>query len=206
MKLKEDKKNIINVLKNIGYYFSEVDVFVTKLGDNKVNIDYKINLGEKSKIKKISFIGNKVYKNNKLRSLIVSEEYKFWKFISGKKFLNQNIIRLDERLLKNFYLNKGYYNVEINSSFAKMLNKNEFELIYNIKPNQKIFFNDLKLELPNDFEKKNYSKITELFNEIKGEPYSINKVEKILEEIEIITINEQFMSIRALIDEKSNIK
>ena len=79
-------KNIINVLKNIGYYFSEVDVFVTKLGDNKVNIDYKINLGEKSKIKKISFIGNKVYKNNKLRSLIVSEEYKFWNLFQVKNF------------------------------------------------------------------------------------------------------------------------
>ena len=82
-----------------------------------------------------------------------------------------------------------------------MLNKNEFELIYNIKPNEKIYFNDLKLELPNDFDKKNYTKIKELFNDIKGEPYSINKVEKILEEIENITINEQFMSIKALIDE-----
>ena len=202
LKLKKDKIKITNVLKSLGYYFSEVEVFISKLEDNKVNIDYKINLGEKSKIKKITFIGNKIYKNSKLRNLIISEEYKFWKFISGKKFLNQNIIKLDERLLKNFYLNKGYYNVEINSSFAKMLKKNEFELIYNIKPNQKIFFNNLNLELPNDFEKKNYSKIIELFDDIKGEPYSINRVEKILEQIEIITINEQFISVKALIDEK----
>ncbi len=202
LKLKKDKIKITNVLKSLGYYFSEVEVFISKLEDNKVNIDYKINLGEKSKIKKITFIGNKIYKNSKLRNLIISEEYKFWKFISGKKFLNQNIIKLDERLLKNFYLNKGYYNVEINSSFAKMLKKNEFELIYNIKPNQKIFFNNLNLELPNDFEKKNYFKIIELFDDIKGEPYSINRVEKILEQIEIITINEQFISVKALIDEK----
>ena len=199
--LKEDKIKITNVLKNLGYYFSNVEVFITDLGNKKVNIDYKINLGEKSKIKKISFIGDKIYKNNKLRSLIISEEYKFWKFISGKKFLNQNIIRLDERLLRNFYLNRGYYNVEINSSFAKMLKKNEFELIYNIKANQKIFFNNLNLELPADFEKKNYSEIIKLFNDIKGEPYSINRVEKILEKIEIITINDQFISVKALIEE-----
>ena len=44
-------------------------------------------MGEKAKIKKISFIGDKIFKDRKLRSVIVSEEYKFWKFISGKKFI-----------------------------------------------------------------------------------------------------------------------
>ena len=37
-----------------------------------------------------------------------------------------------EGFLKNFYLNKGYYDVSINSSFAKLLAPNEFEIIYNI--------------------------------------------------------------------------
>ena len=97
-----------------------------------VSIDYKIDLGEKSKIGKISFIGDKIYKDSKLKSIIVSEEYKFWKFISGKKFLKEEIIEIDKRLLKNFYLNKGFYNVKINTSFAKLINKNEFELIFNI--------------------------------------------------------------------------
>ena len=54
-----------------------------------VSIDYKIDLGEKSKIGKISFIGDKIFKDSKLKSIIVSEEYKFWKFISGKKFLKK---------------------------------------------------------------------------------------------------------------------
>ena len=45
-----------------------------------------------------------------------------------------------KRLLKNFYLNKGYYNVEINSSFAKLINDENFELIYNINANKKILF------------------------------------------------------------------
>ena len=43
------------------------------------------------------------------------------------------MIFLDQRLLKNFYLNKGYYDIKINSSFAKMINEEEFELIFNIQ-------------------------------------------------------------------------
>ena len=202
--LSEDKKRIQSTLKDLGYYFSKVDTLITDLGNNKINIDYVIKLGDKSRIKKISFIGNKIYKNRKLRSLIVSEEYKFWKFISGKKYLNENIIALDKRLLKNYYLNKGFYNVEINSSFAKMINESEFELIFNINPKNKIYFNDLTLKLPNDFKKENFYEINDLFNNLKGKPYSINQVEKILEKIEIITINDQFLSVKASIEEKIN--
>ena len=67
-----------------------------------VSIDYKIDLGEKSKIGKISFIGDKIFKDSKLKSIIVSEEYKFWKFISGKKYLNEEIIKLIKDYLKIF--------------------------------------------------------------------------------------------------------
>ena len=160
--LQEDKKKIISILKNLGYYFSDVDTFLVELDDNKIKVEYKIELGEKSKIKKITFIGDKIFKNRKLRSLIISEESKFWKFISGKKFLNENMIEVDERLLRNFYLSKGYYNVEVNSSFAKMINDNEFELIFNINANDKIFFNDLLLELPSDLQKENFVKVSNL--------------------------------------------
>ena len=64
-------------------------------------------------------------------------------------------------------MNKGYYNVEVNSTFAKLLNQNEFELVYNIKPFEKVFFNNLTLELPNDFENQNYSEIEKLFENIR---------------------------------------
>ena len=158
----EDKKNIREALKQKGYFFSKVDVMIEELSDNKINLIYNVEIGDKAKIKKISFIGDKIFKDRKLRSVIVSEEYKFWKFISGKKFLNQNLIDLDERLLKNFYLNKGFYNVKINSSFARMLNETEFELIYNIIPNKRIFFNKISLDLPIDFDQTNFDNLKKI--------------------------------------------
>ncbi len=195
--LSEEKKIIQSKLKSAGYYFSKIDPFVELLDNNMVNIDYRIDLGDKSKIGKISFIGDKVFKDNKLRSILVSEEYKFWKFISGKKFLREELIELDKRLLKNFYLNKGFYNVEINTSFAKLINKNEFELIFNINANKKIYFGDMKVVLPNDFNDKNYEGLKEILDDLKDEPYSLYSVEKILDEIDSITTSEEFKSTNA---------
>ena len=161
-------------------------------------------MGKKSKIKKITFIGNKVFKDKKLRRIITTTEYKFWKFISGKKFLNQNSVFLDERLLKNFYKNNGYYDVKINSSFAKLLDDNNFELIFNIDAGSKIYFGELDLKLPTDFDENNFSSIKKLFKKIKGDPYSINKIDDILDEIDSITTLEQYKFIKANVFETIN--
>ena len=196
-----DRNAILEYLKSRGYYFAEVETYVEPLEAKLVNINYSIKLGNKAKIKKISFIGDTIYKNSKLRSIIISEEYKFWKFISGRKYLNQNTIRFDEKLIKNFYLNKGYYQVEVNTSFAKLLGKDEFELIFNINPNKKFLFNNLTLSIPDDFSEDNFSSLKDLFSKIKGTSYSINTVKKILEQIDKITLNEEYKSINASVDE-----
>ena len=200
--LKEDRDEILFNLKKRGYYFSSIDVLIEELDENKVDVIFKISLGKKAKIKKISFIGDKKFKDRKLRNIIVSEEYKFWKFISGRKFLNENVINLDNRLLKNFYLNQGYYNVEINSSFAKLIDNENFELIYNINANEKFYFGDIALQLPDDFDYQNFSKINKVFDEIKGEKYSINSIQKILDEIDKVSIYEQYESVKAVVEEK----
>ena len=197
----EDISSIKFQLRKIGYYFSSVDAVIEKLENKRINLTYKIELGNKAKIKKITFIGDKIFKDGKLKGIIVSEEYKFWKFISGRKFLNEDVIQFDKRLLKNFYLNKGFYNVEINSSFAKLVNDDEFELIYNINPKKKIYFNNLKINLPDDFDKTNFEELTTFLISLKGKPYSLNSVEKILSNIDNITIQEEYKSVKATISE-----
>ena len=203
-KIKNDKLKIKDILQVIGYYNASLDILVEQSKNNLVSITYDIDLGKKSKIKKITFIGNKVFKDKKLRRIITTTEYKFWKFISGKKFLNQNSVFLDERLLKNFYKNNGYYDVKINSSFAKLLDDNSFELIFNIDAGSKIYFGELDLKLPTDFDENNFSSIKKLFKKIKGDPYSINKIDDILDEIDSITTLEQYKFIKANVFETIN--
>jgi len=198
----QDELNIVNFLKEKGFYFASVTSSIEDIGNKKVNLRYNITEGKKAKISKISFIGDKKFKDNILRSIIISEEYKFWKIISGKKFLNESIIKFDTRLLENFYKNKGYYNAEIESSFANYLGNNEFELIYSIHSNDKYYFNDLTLKLPIDFEDSNFTDLKFLFQELNGEHYSLNSINKILKKIDNIVLNEQFEFLESTVDEE----
>ncbi len=199
---KKDVTRISNSLKKSGYYFSEVDLFIENKENNTVNLTYNIILNEKALIKQIQFIGDKVYKNRKLRRVIVSEEGKPWKFITSKKYLNEERIKLDERLLKNFYINKGYYQVKVSNTYAKYLDDNSFVVTYSINAGNKFKFNDTKIIIPDEYDKSKFDKVVIKLNDLKGETYSYNKIEKILEKIELLSLDQDFEFLDAKVNEK----
>ena len=49
-------------------------------------------------------------------------------------------LKMMKILLKNYYKNKGYYNVNVKSSYAKNINNKYFELNFNIDAGEKILF------------------------------------------------------------------
>ena len=200
--VKKDENAILSYLKEQGFYFSKITSSYQDLGDNKIDLYYEIDLGDKAKISKISFVGDKIFKDSTLRSVILSEEYRFWKFISGKKYLNENLINYDKRLLNNFYKNKGFYNVIIESSFASYLGNDEFEILYNISSGKKYYFNEFNLNLPIDYETDNFNELNNIFRDLKGEKYSLNSIDKILKEIDKIVLNEQFEFLKSSVQEE----
>ena len=201
-KIKEDKNRITNSLRANGYFFSEVSTKVKRNQNNTIDLIYNINLGEKALIKDIKFIGNKVFKDSKLRKVIISEEAKFWKFISSKKNLNIERIKLDEKLLKNYYRNNGYYNAEINSSYATVIEDKFFTLVFNINAGEKYYFNDLKLNLPTDYNKNDFIQLEKLFTKLKSKTYSFSRIEEILDEIDLIALNKNYEFVSATYKEE----
>tara|TARA_B100001063_G_C16763182_1_gene557114 strand:+ start:126 stop:2375 length:2250 start_codon:yes stop_codon:yes gene_type:complete len=201
--LNKDIELIKNVHKSAGYYFVKVTPSVSK--DEKLNsirLAIDIDSGKKAKIKKILFIGDKKIKDKKLLEIIASEEHKFWKIISQRVYLNQSIINLDKRLLENYYKNRGYYNVKILDSYAELNNEDSFNLVFNVEAGEKYYFNDFNLLLPEDYEEKDFDKVKKLFSKLKNKKYSIDSLEKILNEIEIIASQNLYDFIDASVNEK----
>ncbi len=200
--LKGDLNLIKNIFKRSGYYFVEIKLDEITNQNNTVDLIYNVDIGEKALIKKINFIGDKKYKDRKLHSIITSEETKFWKFISKGKYLDEERINLDKRLLKNFYLNKGYYNVVIENAFSQLVDDEYFALTYNINSGNKFKFNEFDLVIADDFDKKKFSKIVKIFDKLKNEYYSLSKIEKLLDTIDQIALLENYDFIDATVDEE----
>ncbi len=203
--LSADINLIYNILKTNGYYFA--DIKSSKNLDDKLNsIDLRIDvqLGEKAKIKKIVFLGEKIFKEKRLKEVIVSEEHRFWKFISRNVYINQELINLDKRLLSNYFKNNGYFNVKIENSFVEFDKNSNFNLIFNITPGKKYFFDNFSLNLPPNYDAKLFNKITKKFTKLQGDKYSLLKINDLLDDINDIALSKQYEFINASIKEKIN--
>ena len=201
--LENDLRLIENILKSNGYYFSKVSSSVKEnLEQNSVRVFLNVVQGKKAKIEKISFIGDKKIKDKKLLEAIASEENKFWKFISNKVYLNQATINLDKRLLENYYKNLGYYNVSIIDSFVEFDKKGYFKLVFNINAGKQYFFNDFKLNLPDDYNIDDFSKVVKTFDKLSGKRFSLDDLDLILKEIDYIASSRLYDFIDASVEEK----
>ena len=197
--ISKDLSNIKRSLTSEGYYLSNIDSNIIENNNNTVNIVFNIDIGDKSKISIIEFTGDKIFKTKTLNNIITSEENKFWKFISKNKYLNEQKLLLDERLLKKFYLDNGYYDVKVNTSTATILDDNSFKLVFNINAGNLYTVNKTKLEIPIDYNLSNFNKVQKLLNELEGTLYSFSKISKIVKEIDKISLSREYDFINATI-------
>ncbi|MDC0518171.1 outer membrane protein assembly factor BamA [Candidatus Pelagibacter sp.] len=203
-KVKQDADKIKISLNEIGYYFAEVETKTYENDNDTVNLIFNITTGDRAKISQIEFVGDKKIKDRTLRNVIISEESKFWKFISKKKYLNMALIERDKRLMKNLYLDKGYYDIKITSQTVDFSNDNEFKLTYNIDAGTQYTISSAKLELPADYESKNFSKASKLLKKMENKKYSFQSVSKVVNEIDKISLSRQFEFINAEVIETKN--
>ena len=197
--ISKDLSNIKRSLTSEGYYLSNIDSNIIENNNNTVNIVFNIDIGDKSKISIIEFTGDKIFKTKTLKNIITSEENKFWKFISRNKYLNEQKLLLDERLLKKFYLDNGYYDVKVNTSTATILDDNSFKLVFNINAGNLYTVNKTKLEIPIDYNLSNFNEVQKLLNELEGTLYSFSKISKIVKEIDKISLSREYDFINATI-------
>jgi len=147
-KLKKDLEDIKDYFKASGYYFAVIDPEVIKIENNQINLILNIAKNDISKIKNIYFIGDKYFSSSQLADIISSEEDSWWSFFSNSS-LNEERIENDKKLLKSFYKTKGFYDVQIESTFANLDKKNNFNLTYSINSGKKYKFGivDIKSEI-----------------------------------------------------------
>ena len=182
-KLIRDIQKIKTAFRNLGFYFIEVEAYAKENVNNSIDLIYEINRGKRAKIGKIIFVGDKKFKDGKLRGIITTEENKAWKILSSKKYLNQERIKLDTRLLENFYKGKGYYQVKVLATNVLYEEGEGFLLTYNIDSGKRFRFENVSLKISESLDKSSFIEITKDLPKLKNKYYSPKKIIKILDKI-----------------------
>ena len=200
-KLSQDINVIKKIYASIGFNFTNVEAKVEKFDDNRINLIYFLEKGKKTNIAKINFIGDKKVKDKRLRDIIVSEESKFWKFLSKNTFLNNSNIELDKRLLINYYKSLGYYDVQVLSSNAEISKTNLTNLTYTINAGTRYKVNKISTNVSNVLDKKLFFPLKENYTKIIGKYYSPFSVKKLLDDLDLLIANNDLQFIEHSVNE-----
>jgi len=198
--LKSDINLIKEFYRNLGFYFMKIDAEVENLDRNRVNLIYSIDKGERAKISKIFFLGDKKIRDKRLRDVITSQEARFWKFLSRNVYLSKGRIDLDKRLLKNYYKNKGYYEVQVTSSNVEYSEGEGFILTYSVNAGKRYRFKKISLDVTGSLDESAFMPMEKEFNKIIGDYYSQRKLTNVLEKIDKLSEQKelQFINHRTL--------
>ena len=199
--LNEDVNLLKKIYASIGFNFAQVEAKIEKFSNNRINLIYVLDKGKKTDIKKINFIGDKKLKERRLRDIIVSEEAKFWKFLSKNTFLNSNTINLDKRLLENYYKSLGYYDVQILSNSAEVSNQNFTTLTYTINAGNRYKVSKISLNLSDVLNKELFTSLEKNYQSIVGKYYSPFKVKNLLDDLDELIVDNDLQFVEHNVNE-----
>ena len=184
-KLKKNIEDTKEFLNNSGYYQATIIPEIIKIDNNQVNLIINIDKKDISKIKNIYFIGNKFFSNSQLIDVITSKEYSWWKFFTNSA-LSEQRVEYDKQLLKDFYLNKGFFEAQIESAFVNVDNNNDFTLTFSINAGNKYKFGNFQIKnIAAQFKDQDINEVKTISDKLlRDEIYSTDIVRKLYKKIE----------------------
>lgn len=120
-----------------GRYNASVELVVTPLSLNRVDIDLDISEGPVATVDDIEITGNSVFTDAELLDAMQMREtsatrYPF-QFISRRNRFGQAQLTGDESRLENYYLDRGYLDFRLESTQVSIAdNKSAITLVYNV--------------------------------------------------------------------------
>ena len=108
-----DTQRIIEIYHRNGRFDVGVTPQIIERPNNRVDLIFKIDEGEKTGIKAINFVGNHAYSNWRLKEVIKTSTSNWLSFLQTTDVYDPDRIEADRDLLRRFYLKHGYADVQI---------------------------------------------------------------------------------------------
>ena len=131
----------------VGRQDADVSYEVLPLANNRVNVIYRVNEGDKTKIARIDFIGNNTFSARRLADVITTKETGLLSFLQTSDIYDESRLNSDEELLRRFYLNKGFADFQILSTQAVLDDvENEYIVTITMEEGARYTFGNVAIE------------------------------------------------------------
>ena len=142
-----DVQRILDIYRRRGLYSASVEPKLIELDQNRVNVVFEINEGKTTKVKSISFIGNRAFSDSQLRDIITTTQAGLFDFLKTNTVYDPDRLSLDRELLRQYYLKNGYADMKVVSANAELERDGSgFIITFSIDEGELYRFGDVKIE------------------------------------------------------------
>jgi outer membrane protein insertion porin family len=183
--MEADAEAIRDAYRRIGRDDATVTPQVIDLGDNRVNVVYTVQEGDRTKIAAINFVGNNAFGDRRLSDVIATKRSTFLSFLLRDDIYDEQRLRADEELLRRFYYNRGYADFQVISAIGELDEaSNQYTITITVEEGARYTFGDISID--STIPDVDTTKLQSLVTTHSGDGYSAKNVED-----SIIALTEQ---------------
>jgi outer membrane protein insertion porin family len=145
--MEADAEAIRQAYSRIGRDDATVTAKTVDLGENRVNVVFEINEGDRTKIAAINFVGNEAFGDRRLSDVIATKESTILSFVLRDDIYDEDRLRADEEALRRFYFNRGYADFQVVSAFGELDEAtNEYTVTITVEEGEKYTFSEISVD------------------------------------------------------------
>ena len=181
-KLRTDVEKIKEIYKRSGRFSVHVKSKIEPQENNRVKVIFEIEEGPKTGVNKIYFAGNENYKDSELRSIIMTKQSRWFRFLETNDTYDPDRIEFDKHLLRQFYNSVGFADFLVISVTADLLpTKEGFAITYSIEEGEKYKFG--KITLDNKLASIDDKEIWKFIEKKEGQTFNLGLMQRMSEKI-----------------------
>ncbi len=140
----KDANAIAQAYSNDGRIAARVQPKIIKRSQNRVDLVFEIFEGDNVEIERLSFVGNRVYSDSRLRRVLGTKQAGLFRRLVRRDTYVPQRTEADRQLLRDFYLSRGYVDMRISAVNAQLTQERDGYFVqYNIQEGQQFRFGAL---------------------------------------------------------------
>lgn len=183
-RVQNDTQRILEAYRRNGRYASYVEPKIIEKPQNRVDLVFEIEEGDKTKVSRVNFIGNQAFSDGRLQDVIKTTESGLLDFLRTTNTYDPDRLNADEERLRQFYLNHGYADFRVVSKVAELdPERNVFFVTFTVDEGEKYTFGEI--EIDSSLKDIDSETLRRYLKTRTGKTYSAELVDKTLEELTI---------------------
>ncbi|MFG6624402.1 outer membrane protein assembly factor BamA [Sulfitobacter sp. 1A12056] len=143
----QDAAAIAEAYSNEGRLSARVQPRIIRRGQNRVDLVFEIFEGDNVEIERLSFVGNRVYSDRRLRRVLGTKQAGLFRRLVKRDTYVEGRVEADKQLLRDFYLSRGYVDMRTEAVNAELTEERDGVFVaYNITEGQQFRFGEVTLE------------------------------------------------------------